>query len=276
MSLARRRALVDLARKYDCLVVCDDVYDLLQWQVTTTSSSSPPLPLPSGTPLPRLADIDISLGRSPHDPEGGKWFGHAISNGTFSKLIAPGLRTGWVEATPDFAYGLSQTGSTRSGGAPSQFASMVVAESLRTGEVDRHVAEDVRPALRRRHGLMLAAARRELSPLGVEVKGESQEGGAVYGGYFLWLTLPEEGPLATEVAARAKREENLIVAEGSMFEVPGDPNSPRFPRNIRLTFSWEEEADVVEGVQRLAAVLGRMRDGVEERVMDEYVEGAYK
>lgn len=278
MSLRRRHALVNLARKYDALVICDDVYDFLQWPVTSSlsPSSTTPLPLPVGTPLPRLVDIDLSLGRSEHDPEG-KWFGHAMSNGTFSKLIGPGVRTGWAEGAPDFAYGLSQTGSTRSGGAPSQFAAMVVAEMLKAGEVDRHVAGKVRPALRQRHGMLLEAVRKELGRYGVEVRGESQVGGGVYGGYFLWLTLPKDGPAAKEVAERAKREENLIVAEGKMFEVPGDERSPRFERNLRLTFSWEDEGDVVEGVRRLGAVLGRMRNGVAEVVMDVYDEkGLYK
>ncbi|KAB5540537.1 pyridoxal phosphate-dependent transferase [Coniochaeta sp. 2T2.1] len=270
MSLQRRRDLVNLARKYDCLVICDDVYDFLQWPVTKSASSSnspSPLPLPTGTPLPRLVDIDLSLGRSEHDPEG-KWFGHAISNGTFSKLIGPGVRTGWTETTPDFAYGLSQTGSTRSGGAPSQFAAMVVAEMVKSGEVDRHVEGKVRPALQKRHGLVLQAVRYHLGPYGVTVRSESQTGQGVYGGYFVWLTLPEDGPGARNVAGRAKREENLIVAEGEMFEVPGDERSPRFGRNLRLTFSWEEEGDVVEGVKRLGLVLGRMRAGERERVME--------
>jgi len=283
MSLPRRRALVDLARRHDALVICDDVYDFLQWPVVTTTTTTPslssasPLPLPTGTPLPRLVDIDLSLGPSAHDPKG-KWFGHAVSNGTFSKLIGPGMRTGWAEGAPDLSRGLSQTGSTRSGGAPSQFAAMVVAEMLRRGEVDRHVTDKVRPALRRRHGLMLEAVRGLLAGYGVGVKGESSQemGGGVYGGYFVWLTLPEDGPGAKEVAERAKREENLIVAEGEMFEVPGDARSPRFGRNLRLTFSWEEEGDVVEGVRRLGAVLGRMRDGVEERVMEGYEEKVYK
>ncbi|KAH8912757.1 PLP-dependent transferase [Coniochaeta sp. PMI_546] len=274
MSLRRRHDLVNLARRHDALVISDDVYDFLQWPVASSpppspppSSSPSPLPLPTGSPLPRLADIDLSLGRSGHEPRG-KWFGHAISNGTFSKLIGPGVRTGWVEGTPDFAYGLSQTGSTRSGGAPSQFSAMVVAEMLKGGEVDRHVAGLVRPALQRRHGRVLEAVGRELGRYGVRVRGESQVGGGVYGGYFVWLTLPEDGPGAREVAARAKREENLIVAEGEMFEVPGDARSPRFGRNVRLCFSWEEEEDVVEGVRRLGGVIGRMRDGVEERVMN--------
>lgn len=278
MSLRRRQDLVKLARKYDALIICDDVYEFLQWDVV--SSLSPPevstLPLPNGTPIARLIDIDLSLGRSEHEPEG-KHFGHAISNSTFSKLIGPGVRTGWVEGARDFAYGLSQTGSSRSGGAPSQLAAMIVAEMLKAGEIDRHVSSKVRPALQKRHGMVLEAIKQELSKYGVEVRAESQVGGGVYGGYFVWLTLPESGPGSKEVAVRAKREENLIVASGDMFEVPGDGRSPRFPRNLRLTFSWEEEADVVEGVRRLGAVLGRMRDGVEERVMEGVdVDRAYK
>lgn len=136
MSLRRREGLVHLARKYNALVICDDVYDMLQWPtVPTSSSSNPPsssstsslseLPHPSTLAkrlLPRLVDIDDALGPSPHDPPG-QHFGHAVSNGTFSKLAGPGMRTGWTDATPDFALGVSQTGSTRSGGAPSQFVS---------------------------------------------------------------------------------------------------------------------------------------------------------
>ncbi len=113
MTVSRREGLVRLARKYDALVICDDVYDFLQWPVVSplrpSSPSSPHAPPPTPTPLPRLVDIDLALGPDPCDP---RHFGHAISNGTFSKIVSPGMRTGWVEASPAFAFGLAQTGST--------------------------------------------------------------------------------------------------------------------------------------------------------------------
>jgi DNA-binding transcriptional MocR family regulator len=82
----------------------------------------------------------------------------------------------------------------------------------------------------------------------------------VFGGYFVWLTLPE-GVDAGMLATRAEVEEQLVVAPGSLFEVSGDEAAARFPRNVRLTFSWEDEENLVEGVRRLGSVLGRLLRG---------------
>lgn len=99
MSLGRREELVRLARKYDALLVTDDVYDFLQWSPTPGGKLS----APEHACLPRLVDVDRYLDGGPID----EW-GHAISNGSFSKLLGPGLRTGWAEASEKVAYGLSQ------------------------------------------------------------------------------------------------------------------------------------------------------------------------
>lgn len=260
MSLSRRHALVNLARKYNALIISDDVYDFLQWPVTTTPSTSP---VPFIKPLPRLTDLDLPLGRSSHDPQD-KHFGHAVSNGTFSKLIGPGVRTGWVEAAPNLAYGLSQTGSTRSGGAPSQLVAAMITQLLKSHDVDTHVSTKVRPALQRRHARIVQSIESELGQFSISVRSEGEIGGGVAGGYFVWLTLPD-GMSGKEVSERAREEENLVVAEGEMFEVRGDERSPRFPSNLRLCFSWEEEGDVVEGVRRLGRVVKRMKENKGER-----------
>jgi DNA-binding transcriptional MocR family regulator len=97
MSLRRREALVRLARRYDALVVTDDVYDFLQW------SAERGAPAPDRACVPRIVDVDRVLDGGPVDD-----WGHAISNGSFSKLIGPGTRTGWAEASEKLAYGLSQ------------------------------------------------------------------------------------------------------------------------------------------------------------------------
>ena len=98
MSLDHRQGLVRLAREYDALVVTDDVYDFLQWPSTPGDSLGPT------AQLPRLVDVDRFLDGGPKD----EW-GHVVSNGSFSKLLGPGVRTGWAEGSEKLAFGLSQT-----------------------------------------------------------------------------------------------------------------------------------------------------------------------
>jgi DNA-binding transcriptional MocR family regulator len=100
MSLSDREQLVQLAREFDALIVTDDVYDFLQWSVDPDC----PLAAPDEARVPRLVDIDRYMDGGPQD----EW-GNVISNGSFSKLIGPGMRTGWAEGTAKLAYGLSQT-----------------------------------------------------------------------------------------------------------------------------------------------------------------------
>ena len=104
MTLKRREELVRLAREYDALIITDDVYDFLQWPASLTTET---LSLDKAI-LPRIVDVDRYLdGGSERD--GADGFGNAASNGSFSKIAGPGLRTGWVEGTKKLADGVSQT-----------------------------------------------------------------------------------------------------------------------------------------------------------------------
>ena len=252
-TLARRKALVQLARKYNCLVICDDVYDFLQWALSDEWQS-----IPRQVRLPRLCDIDLALGPAEDDPG---HFGYAISNGTFSKIVGPGVRTGWVEASPAFAYGLSQTGSTRSGGAPSQFSAALMCEMLKSGDISRQIDTLTRAALQRRHRLMLDAIQKHLGTFNVAIQETSLLGSNIFGGYFVWFRLPEGSPTAKAIFSKASEEENLIIGHGDIFEVHGDEASARFRHDIRLCFSWEPEDSLIEGVERLGRVLAGMMGG---------------
>lgn len=95
LSLELRTQLVLLAREFDALVVSDDVYDFLSWQ------EDPSVDVNEVTVLPRLVDID-------RQTPGGTEFGNTISNGSFSKIIGPGVRVGWAEGTPNFVNALSE------------------------------------------------------------------------------------------------------------------------------------------------------------------------
>ena len=108
MSLDHREQLVRLAREYDALLVSDDVYDFLQWNADPSATEQANIATSKTAHLPRLVDIDRHLdsGTDRKDADG---FGNACSNGSFSKLIGPGVRVGWTEGTEKFAYGVSQT-----------------------------------------------------------------------------------------------------------------------------------------------------------------------
>ena len=108
MSLRRREQLVRLARRYDMLLVADDVYDFLQWPAAKQGHG---LDSDSGSRqqyLPRLVDVDRDIDGGA-EREGADGFGNACSNGSFSKIAGPGVRCGWVEGTKKLAYGASQT-----------------------------------------------------------------------------------------------------------------------------------------------------------------------
>lgn len=252
MSLSTREKLVKLARKYDALIVTDDVYDFLQFPTSSTTSTSSL----SKALLPRLVDIDRTL--EPVPPQDS--FGNAMSNGSFSKIAGPGVRTGWSEATPRFTYGLSQCGSSRSGGAPSQLAATLMAELLKYGELQNHIEKVLKPAYKKRYEIMVDAIQKYLIPLGVKLGEVSFEGKAVFGGYFIWLELPKTAS-AELVTERARQEEGLIIAPGHIFEVSNDP-SVQFENSLRLCFSWEEERDLEEGIERLATVIKNVNNGI--------------
>ncbi|OBT95216.1 hypothetical protein VE01_07649 [Pseudogymnoascus verrucosus] len=241
-SLDRRQQLVRLARKYDALIIADDIYDFIQWNSTDTN---PPPPL-----IPRIVDIDHVLDGGPTTP-----FGNAISNASFSKILAPGLRTGWTEATPTFIRGLSQCGSSVSGGAPSQFVASVIAQTLRNGTLQDHIEKVLIPSYKRRYQATLCALERYLLPLGVVLEGKTK--GPMQGGYFVYFLLPP-CILAKEFVLRASHDEAVLIADGNMFEVHGDEDAVPARHGVRICFAWEQEDFLAEGLRRLGKVLASM------------------
>ncbi|EMC92401.1 hypothetical protein BAUCODRAFT_77716 [Baudoinia panamericana UAMH 10762] len=255
MSLQHRTEMVRIARDYDALLVADDVYDFLQWPAAERSGRS--LDDMERAHLPRLTDIDRVIDGG-SDRNGADGFGNACSNGSFSKIVAPGVRVGWVEGTPKFAYGVSQCGTTRSGGAPSQLTSTYMTHLLTSGALPKHIRHTLQPAYARRYASLMRAIETHLVPLGFTLPQPNRE---VVGGYFVWLALPEGSKWnADKLAARCRTEENVIVAPGGLFEVPGDGERVSFEGHIRLCFAWEDERSLVDGVKRVGRVAARIRD----------------
>ncbi|KIX04497.1 uncharacterized protein Z518_05367 [Rhinocladiella mackenziei CBS 650.93] len=254
MSLGHRQDLVRLARKYDALIVTDDVYDMLQWPSDPNAGTRKM----DRAVLPRIVDVDRELDGGPVDA-----YGNAVSNGSFSKIVGPGVRTGWAEGSEALAYGISQTGSSRSGGCPSQLVASFIYQMLSTGVLQKHIFQELQPAYARRYHRIMKAVVRELLPLGLTMPQADQD---VAGGYFIWLTLPK--PLnSSEIYNRALEEENLTIIAGPKFRVDGDGQNTatRFNRDFRLCYAWDEVDMLEEGVVRLARVIEREMNTSDER-----------
>ncbi|KAJ0420975.1 pyridoxal phosphate-dependent transferase [Aspergillus carlsbadensis] len=255
MSLSRREALVRLARKYDALIIADDVYDFVHFPTDTPSAGVKTPSPPFKRILPRLVDIDRTLDGGPIDA-----FGNCMSNGSFSKIVGPGCRVGWAEGTPAFAYGISQAGSTHSGGAPSHMMSTFINEMLEpsgdsTCEMTTHIVNKLIPAYARRYSLLATAVKEYLSPLGVI--SPSEDTYQVAGGFFLWLRLPPT--LTSAEVVGAARQDGVTIGDGAVSALPdGNSRCGTYGDMIRLCFAWVDEEQLVEGVKILAGTIIRL------------------
>lgn len=244
MSLERRQALIRLARRHDALIVADDVYDQLQWKSGPDTTFEPL----TKAILPRLVDVDAELDGG-FNRAGADGFGNAMSNGSFSKIVGPGVRCGWTEGSSKLAFAVSQVGSTHSGGAASQLTSAYLKELLTSGWLPNHIFNTLQAEYSKRYRILRSALEKYVVPLGCRITKPS----TYMGGYFIWVRLPE-GVDGDELASKCLKEQDLIVISGSLFEVPV-PGRLRHNDHIRLCFSWEDASVLEEGARRLADVL---------------------
>ncbi|KAJ3071386.1 hypothetical protein HDU98_005416 [Podochytrium sp. JEL0797] len=228
-SLERRHKIIQLARKHDILVVCDDVYQML--------------PLTNAPPPTRLVSLDtVEPGH----------LGNVISNNSFSKILAPGLRLGWMEASPAMVSLFSRSGLMNSGGSPNHLVSGLVLSVMQRGGLDAHVAR-LRGEYADRMNAMCDYLEINL-PGGVKVERPK-------GGFFIWVILPK-GEDAFEIQqanqhrgmlyhGKALTPVKMSYAPGRLFSV-----DPRAAGNcIRLTFAFYPKQKLLEGCERLCRLL---------------------
>jgi DNA-binding transcriptional MocR family regulator len=207
----RRLALVGMARQAGLLVLEDDVYRELWYD-----AASPPS-------LYSLAPA-----------------GPVVRLGSFSKMLAPGLRLGWLLATPEIVQRCVRSGLFDSGGGVNHFTAHVVAAFLELGLLDEHI-ERLRRAYRQRRDALLAALVRYL-PEGCSW---TRPGG----GFFAWVRLPPGCDSAALLPAAEAA--GVSYVPGARFYVDGGE-----ARSVRLSFSLLSHDDLAEGVRRLAQVIG--------------------
>ncbi|HEU5211866.1 MAG TPA: PLP-dependent aminotransferase family protein [Gaiellaceae bacterium] len=210
-SEATRRDLLELARSHDLLILEDDPYRLVRF---------------GAEPPPTLYEL-----------AGGDGVVYAAS---FSKIVAPGLRVGYLIRPPDrvAAVEARAVGTYLS---PTLAMQAMLYEFLRRGLLDANL-ERARTILHERRDALVGALEQHLGPRGASWSHPD-------GGYFVWLDFPE-GVAADEVFGRAA-DAGVAVVKGSDFF----PRASGGQSSLRLAYSFVPPAALADAVERLAGAV---------------------
>ncbi len=211
MSSQRRRDLVAAASADDVLIVADEVYHLLRYA-------------PGPMPLPMSAYVDDAP---------------ILSIGTFSKILAPGMRLGWIHGSVERLAALADSGLILSGGGLNPVTSSLATAMIRMGWQQEYL-EWLRATFARRAATMVAALIEHM-PSWVEYDIPT-------GGYFVWLRLP---PGTDGKALRAHANTHGVdVRHGAQFSPTG-----ALGNHLRLSYAFYDDSEIAEGVARLGRAL---------------------
>lgn len=211
-----REALLDLAEALDIPIIEDAAYQALRYD----GEAVPPI---LALELARKGDLNAC---------------RTIYSGSFSKVLSPGLRVGWVVAAAPVIQRLVLMKQAADLHSPT--LNQIATEQVARAIFDEHTA-NLRRVYGARRDAMLAALARHM-PEGVRwTKPE--------GGMFVWLTLPE-GVDGAELLARSLKTEKVAFVPGRAFFADGSNGN-----TIRLAFSCASEAMIEEGMTRLGRLL---------------------
>ncbi len=211
MSLAKRKALVALANQYDVIILEDGPYRDLRY---------------SGENLPPLRSFDIQ--------------GRVIFLGSFSKILAPSLRLGWVNAASELLHPLMGL----KGGVDVESSNLMmhsIDNYLEHNDLDAHI-QTIRACYREKKALMVKTLRQYL-PGNCTINDPE-------GGFFLWLRLPEGFDAEAFMNDTLLPEANVSFVPASIM-VPGHAMT----NGARLNFTGPSLAAIKEGSQALGLAL---------------------
>ncbi len=213
LSLARRYQLLELTRQWGSVLIDDDPYGMLRFQ---------------GDHLPSLRELGAG------EPL-------VFSVRTFSKIVAPGLRVGWVDTAPEL-HQLLINAKQAMDTCTNLPAQRLLAGFLTGGHLEKHLVTQQAEYLRRKQA-MQASLEEQLGDIARWTDPE--------GGFFLWVTL-SNGVDTQELF-------EVALAEGVAF-IPGPAFSPagRFHDALRLCFASTAPERTKEGILRLRRAIDRM------------------
>lgn len=211
-----REALLDLAEALDIPIIEDAAYQALRYD---------------GEPVPPILALELAR-------KGDLNACRTIYSGSFSKVLSPGLRVGWVVAAAPVIQRLVLMKQAADLHSPT--LNQIATEQVARAIFDEHTA-NLRRVYGARRDAMLAALARHM-PEGVRwTKPE--------GGMFVWLTVPE-GVDGAELLAQSLKSERVAFVPGRAFFADGSNGN-----TIRLSFSCASEAMIEEGMTRLGRLI---------------------
>jgi 2-aminoadipate transaminase len=209
MSLPRRRRLVEVANERELLVLEDNPYGLLRYE---------------GEPPPPLYALDGGV--------------YVMYLGTFSKILSPGIRLGWVVAPPPVIEKIN-LGKQATDLCTSTLSQLMVQAYFERGRW-RDYVDSLTAVYRTRRDTMLDSLADHFP--------RQAEWTRPAGGLFIWATLPDFID-TTDLLARALRDNVAFVPGGAAF-LDGRGRS-----SMRLNFSGCDEESIREGVRRIGEVV---------------------
>jgi 2-aminoadipate transaminase len=209
MSLPRRRRLVEVARERELLVLEDNPYGLLRYE---------------GDPPPPLYSLDGGV--------------YVMYLGTFSKILSPGIRLGWVVAPPPVLEKIN-LGKQAADLCTSTLSQLMVQAYFERGRW-RDYVDSLTEVYRARRDTMLDALAEHFP--------RQAEWTRPAGGLFIWATLPDFID-TTDLLARALRD-NVAFVPGEAAFMDGRGRS-----SMRLNFSGCDDEALREGVRRIGEVV---------------------
>jgi len=201
----RRRTILDLASKYHVPVIEDDPYSELSFEEKVPKH------------MKAMSSKDVIL------------------LGTFSKLLAPGMRIAWLIAPKGHAYDRCVKMKQGADLHTNTFGQHVIYEYIKSGALDKHI-EDVRRLYAKRRNIMVDAMRRYF-PDGVTFTEPN-------GGLFLWVTLPEKIN-TSDLLVKAVEKMVAYIPGTAFFPEGGGYNT------MRLNFSKPTGEEIEIGIERL-------------------------
>lgn len=208
LPIERRKKILELAEKHDFLILEDNPYGYISFNT--------PMPTP-------LAGLDKS--------------GRVLYTSTFSKIVSPGMRIGWITGNEEFITKMTEA-KTRISICNDVISQYVASQLFKRGTVEKQIRKMIN-IYRKKRDIMLEAMEVNFPE---EVKWQEPQGGI-----FIWLKLPEKVNTTQMLSEAIERD--VAYIPGSNFFTSDKHNF------IRLNFSHPSTEDIIQGINVLGELI---------------------